>query len=238
MCQSGDVPEKIKIECRRAVEYLEEKGVAGITGDCGYMIHIQKIISDATDKPVFVTSLLQLPSLCLCFDSDETIAVFTANSKTLMPMLPGLLQMCGLQEDDKQRIQVVGCQDVEGFDAVAKGEAVDVLRVEPGIVALAKQTIAENPRIKAILLECTELPVYADSLKFATGLPVYDSISVCNSFMAGFLDNPRIGLNDFHETWKGTQQEDKFESVLSRKPTVGTVNSDISNVELEDEESV
>lgn len=42
---------------------------------------------------------------------------------------------------------------------------VDVARVTPGIVALAKATVAANPRIRAVLLECTELPPYADSLR-------------------------------------------------------------------------
>lgn len=187
MCQSGELSDEIKVECRQAVQYLEKQGVSGITGDCGFMIHIQDLISVVTNKPVFMTSLVQLPSLCMCFDSDEIIAIFTANSTTLLPILPRLLEMCALRQEDKDRIQVVGCQDVDGFDAVEKGEAVDVLKVDAGIVALAKQVVAENPRIKAILLECTELPAYADSLKFATGLPVYDSNSVCNSFMAGFL---------------------------------------------------
>ena len=215
MCQSGELSDEVKVECRQAVQYLEKQGVSGITGDCGFMIHIQDLISDVTNKPVFMTSLVQLPSLCMCFDSDETIAIFTANSTTLLPILPRLLEMCALRQEDKDRIQVVGCQDVDGFDAVEKGEAVDVLKVDAGIVALAKRVVAENPRIKAILLECTELPAYADSLKFATGLPVYDSISVCNSFMAGFLDNPKIGLNDFHEAWDGKQAEYTFGACLS-----------------------
>jgi len=216
MCQSGELPDNVKAECLRAVKYLEQQGVSGITGDCGFMINIQDLISDATNKPVFTTSLVQLPSLCMCFDSDETIAVFTANSNTLLPILPRMLEMCALRQEDKDRIQIVGCQDVDGFDAVEKGEAVDVVKVDAGIVALAKSVIAANPRIKAILLECTELPAYADSLKLETGLPVYDSISVCNSFMAGFLDNPRIGLNDFHEAWDGTQAEYSFGACLSR----------------------
>mmetsp|Transcript_23584 Transcript_23584/g.33688 ORF Transcript_23584/g.33688 Transcript_23584/m.33688 type:complete len:273 (+) Transcript_23584:24-842(+) len=215
MCQAGDLTEEVKRECRHAVQYLERQGVSGITGDCGFMIHIQDLISEVTNKPVFMTSLIQLPSLCMCFDQDETIAIFTANSNSLNPVLPQLLEMCALRQEDKDRIQVVGCQDVDGFDAVEKGVEVDVLKVDAGIVALAKRVIEENPRIKAILLECTELPAYADSLKFATGLPVYDSISVCNSFMAGFLDNPKIGLNGFHEEWDGTQKEYTFGACLS-----------------------
>lgn len=219
--------------------------MSGITGDCGFMIHIQDLISNIANKPVFTTSLVQLPSLCMCFNNDETIAVFTANSKSLMPILPRLLEMCALRQEDKDRIQVVGCQDVDGFDAVDKGEEVDVVRVEAGIVALAERVIKENPRIKAILLECTELPAYADSLKFTTGLPVYDSISVCNSFMAGFLDNPKIGLNDFHEEWDGTQEEYTFGSNLSERElknlcsqiTESTVDDDdISDSENNSEE--
>jgi len=232
MCQTGDLTDEVKIECRCAVQYLERQGVSGITGDCGFMIHIQNLISDVTNKPVFMTSLVQLPSLCMCFDSDETIAVFTANSDSLSPLLPRLLEMCALREKDKERIQLVGCQDVDGFEAVEKGEQVDVLKVEAGIVALAKRVIEENPRIKAILLECTELPAYADSLKFATGLPVYDSISVCNSFMAGFLDNPKIGLNDFQDSWDGIQEEYSFGACLTKKERAKLVSKIRRSVRL------
>ena len=31
--------------------------------------------------------------------------------------------------------------------------------------------------IRAILLECTELPPYADALRYHTGLPVWDAIT-------------------------------------------------------------
>ena len=116
MCQAGDLPDEVKNACRQAVQYLERQGVSGITGDCGFMIHIQDVISDVTNKPVFMTPLVQLPSLCMCFDNDETIAIFTANSKSLIPILPKLLEMCALRQEDKDRIQVVGCQDVDGFD--------------------------------------------------------------------------------------------------------------------------
>ena len=225
MCQTGDLTDEVILNCIDAVKYLNDKNVVGITGDCGFMINIQDLINEHTDKPVFLTSLVKLPSLCACYDKGETIAVFTANSVTLDPILPKLLEMSAVKPEHQSRIQIVGCQNVDGFDAVEKGEKVDVERVTPGIVALALEEIAKNPKIKCILLECTELPPYSDALKYETGLPVYDSISVCNSFMGGFLDNPRFGLNNFQAPWDGKQDPYKFGDNLTEKEKDNLVNT-------------
>ena len=85
-----------------------------------------------------------------------------------------------------KRIVLVGAQDVDGFESVALGELVDYKKVEPGIVKLAKDTLKQHPRMKAFLFECTELSAYSDSVREATGLPVFDIITtsdfVINSF--------------------------------------------------------
>lgn len=47
--------------------------------------------------------------------------------------------------------------------------------------------------IRALLLECTELPPYGDALRYATGLPTYDAITTADAFIHGFMDNPRFG---------------------------------------------
>ena len=81
---------------------------------------------------------------------------------------------------------MAGVQDVDGFESVALGELVDYKKVEPGIVKLAKETLKQYPRLKAFLFECTELSAYSDSVREATGLPVFDIITtsdfVINSF--------------------------------------------------------
>ena len=81
---------------------------------------------------------------------------------------------------------MVGAEDVEGFEAVAVGDMVDYKKVEPGIVNLAQETIRRYPGIRAFLFECTELSAYSDSVRQATGLPVFDIITssdfVINSF--------------------------------------------------------
>ena len=225
ICQKGGdaITEEIKQNTREAVKYLEKQGVVGITGDCGFMINIQDIVNDSTNKPVFLTSLVGLPSITNAFDNNETIAVLTANSNSLDPILPRLLNMSGISEKNKQRLQIVGCQNVDGFDAVEKGEKVDVQRVTPGIVALVKKEIQANPKIKCILMECTELGPYSDSVRAATGLPVYDSITTANSFMEGFLDNKRFGSNYWQKGFSG-QTPYKFGDNLTKEEKNELVN--------------
>ena len=101
----------------------------------------------------------------------------------------------------------MGCEDVDGFDAVALGEKVDTKRVMPGIVAKCQKTLMENPMVRCFLFECTELPPYSDAVRHATGLPVYDAITSCNMIMEGMVDNARFGLNGWHLDWDGQQAD-------------------------------
>merc|ERR1712127_876950 len=80
----------------------------------------------------------------------------------------------------------------------------------PGMVKKAKDTIKKYPNVRAFMFECTEMPPYADAIRHATGMPVYDSITSCNSFMSGLLDNTRFGLVGWQKEWDGTQEDYKF----------------------------
>merc|ERR1719443_426891 len=162
-----------------------------------------------TKKPVFMSSLAQLPAVTCAFAKKEKIAIFTANSETLLPMRALIRDECGVDLDHPVRFVIVGCQDVPGFEAVANGTKVDVKAVTPGIVAKAKKVLAEDPAIRGFLFECTELPPYSDAVRFATGMPVWDAITSADMFMVGFQDNVRFGINDWQEAWDGVQ--DKYE---------------------------
>ena len=91
----------------------------------------------------------------------------------------------------------MGCEDVPGFEAVAVGGKVDTAKVEPGVVAKAQAALKANPKARAILMECTELPPYSDAVRHATGVPVFDAITNCDFFINSFRDNLRFGKNDW-----------------------------------------
>ena len=110
-----------------------------------------------------------------------------------------------------ERYKIIGCEHVEHFGTeVAKGYKVDREKATPGIVKLAKETQYQHPNVRAFLFECTELPQFSDAVRAATGLPVYDSITMSDSFMAGVTDNTRFGEDGWQGKWDGKQQDYKF----------------------------
>jgi len=224
MCQSGKLTPEVEERFIEAIKWLDkDKDVTGISGDCGFMMFFQQLARCHTKKPVFMSSLAQLPAVTCGYSSDELIAILTANGVTLEPMRPLIKDECGVDTYEK-RYLIYGCEKVPGFDAVIKGEKVDVKKVTPGIVALCKNVIAEHPEVRGFLFECTELPPYADSVRFETGLPVWDSITACNFFISARLDNPRGGLDDWQQKWDGKNDQYEYGDNLSSREKSQLVN--------------
>ena len=185
-----------KAEFDAAITRLEATdGVVGITGDCGFLMNYQHEARRQATLPCFVSAVMQCHILSCAYAVDEEFLVLTANGATLRPSFDKMLSLAHVTDPARQaRFHVLGCETVDGFDAVAKGEKVDVARVTPGIVALAKAAVAANPRIRAVLLECTELPPYADSLRCELKLPVLDAITLVDFFHSAVTDYPVFGL--------------------------------------------
>eukprot|EP00429_Kryptoperidinium_foliaceum_P051093 CAMPEP_0176105734 /NCGR_PEP_ID=MMETSP0120_2-20121206/53059_1 /TAXON_ID=160619 /ORGANISM="Kryptoperidinium foliaceum, Strain CCMP 1326" /LENGTH=691 /DNA_ID=CAMNT_0017439851 /DNA_START=65 /DNA_END=2140 /DNA_ORIENTATION=+ len=214
MAQSGRMTYAVQKEFENAIKWLESKKVSGITGDCGFMMAFQPIARDIATVPVFMSSMVQCPMVSVAFDKYDQILILTANSKTLGPQKDVLLNHCGFDVDD-DRFVIAGCENVPGFDAVAKGEKVDVEKVTPGIVKMVKGILENQPSLRAIILECTELPPYADALRAEFGLPVWDAITCADFFISARKDNPRFGLNSWQLDWDGVQDEYQFGQNLS-----------------------
>ena len=223
MCQSGKMTEVVEKNFIKALKYLQyEKKVNAITGDCGFMMFFQDFARKHTTIPILMSALAQLPAVTCAFSEDEEIIIMTANGKTLEPMRNIIRKECGVNTQ-KKRFNIIGCEDVDGFEAVALGEKVDVEKCTPGIVAKAKQALENFPKARCFLLECTELPPYADSIRKETGLPVFDAITNANYFISGFQDNKNFG-EDFQDEWDGIQDDYKFGDNLDEQDLENLVN--------------
>ena len=65
------------------------------------------------------------------------------------------------------------------------GLGADSDRIEAEIISEAKEMVQQHPDMGAILLECSLMPPYAASVQNATGLPVFDFITMINYFQEG-----------------------------------------------------
>ena len=69
---------------------------------------------------------------------------------------------------------------------------------------------AQEPLLRAILLESTILPYFADSLRHARKVPVFDAITLADYIATSRTDNPRFGAafgrDDAVDRWKALDQ--------------------------------
>ncbi len=156
-----------------AARKLEAAGAAAIVGACGFFAHFQPAVADAVNVPVFLSSLTQLPLVEMGLKRDQKVLVFAADGSSVNAEL---LSRVGALPD---RIIVQNVGDREAFAPIRWGKtALDNGALIDDLVALAQAQVADHPEIGAILLECSDLPPYAADIHDATGLPVFDFITL------------------------------------------------------------
>lgn len=166
---------EIEAEIIDAAKELEADGVRAIIGACGYFAHFQRQVAEAVDVPVFLSSLCQIPIIKLGLKSSQKIAVFAASGENLNDTL---LQKVGVDLNDCV-IQNIG--NLESFAPIRWGKTqLDNGRLTKDLMEVAQKLVSERPEIGAILLECSDLPPYASDIQRATGLPVFDFITLIN----------------------------------------------------------
>lgn len=118
----------------------------GVVATGGFMFWFQRLAREHTKKPMLLSSLVALPTITASFANHEQVMIMTANGKTLEPMHELIANFCGV-DIHCNRYVIVGCEDVPGFEAVERGEKVDTVKVQPGIVDLAKKVVSDYPGV-------------------------------------------------------------------------------------------
>jgi hypothetical protein len=178
-------------DLRQAAGDLVQQGVRAVTGDCGFMGIHQKKLAHELGVPVFLSSLLQIPFISIMIGENARVGIITADSKSLNA---DLLAAVGVS--DPANIVVGGLEDSPQFYrfAIEETGSLDTVAVEKEVVAVARHMVAENPQIKAILLECSLLPPYGAAVQAAFNLPVFDYITMINFVFAAVVKLPYSGF--------------------------------------------
>jgi hypothetical protein len=170
---------------------LEREGVGAITTNCGFLVKLQRELSAAVSVPVFTSSLLLVPLVQRMLSPGRRVGVLTVDASALTPE-----HLLGAGIGPDVPLAVAGMEGEKEFTRVMIGDEaeldVDLARDEH--VRVARRLVGEHPDVGAIVLECTNMPPYTADIQRATGLPVFDVVSlvhlVHDAVVAGLPPRP------------------------------------------------
>jgi len=168
--------QKLLIPLIEAARELEKEGVKALTGSCGFLAIFQKEIADAVEIPVFTSSLIQVPLVYNMLGKNKKIGIITAHKEKLTEKH---LEAVGIVNIP---ICIVGMENQKNFsNMILKQQPFgDIEKVEKEILEVSKNLIENNSGIGAIVLECTNMPPYAEAIQKVINLPVFDIVTLIN----------------------------------------------------------
>jgi hypothetical protein len=145
---------------------LIDLGARALTTSCGFLVRFQQELQAALPVPVWTSSLLKLAELTrpgvVTVDASR-LGVFELARAGAQPDTPveGLDSGCHLQ-----RTLLEDCPTL------------DEQRARQDVVDAALRLVQRHPELDSIVLECTNMPPYADDVARATGRPVHHLMSL------------------------------------------------------------
>ncbi len=161
----------------RAAHELEQEGVRAIATSCGFNAIFQRELANAVCVPVFASSLIQVPLVHQMLREDRTVGIITADSGCLTEKH---LEGAGIPQATPVAIR--GLEATQEFSKIRDDPdaVLDVSRFQEEVVGIAEALVREKPEVGAIVLDCTDLPPFAAAIRRATGLPVFDFVTLTN----------------------------------------------------------
>ena len=163
-----------------AAQELIDAGAHGIATTCGFLARWQDALTAKVSVPVMTSVLLAAPLVARTLPRGKRLGVVTYSAADLDgPVLAGV----GVPTDTP----VTGVDPDGVFARTIRhgGTALDRGAMAADVVAAAQRLVAAHPDVGAIVLECANMPPYADDVRRATGLPVHDAAALVRWFHAG-----------------------------------------------------
>lgn len=160
-----------------AAHALAAEGCAAIATSCGFLARWQRELQAALlPLPVWSSALLQLAEQQA---QGRRCGVITVEAASLQ----------------RAHFEGVGADPATPVEGIAPGSALhrtllqnlpalDAADAQAQVLAAAGRLLARAPALDTLVLECTNLPPYADALRAATGLRVLDVVTLLTQRMA------------------------------------------------------
>ncbi|HZB32332.1 MAG TPA: aspartate/glutamate racemase family protein [Streptosporangiaceae bacterium] len=174
----------------RAAQELEARGVAAITGACGFLVIFQKRLADAVGVPLYVSSLIQLPMVHRMLRADQKVGLLVAKERSLTRRH---LEAIG---GEHVPICVAGMAEQPEFREVmleGRRAELDVDRLAHEVLGQTERLARDNPDMGALVIECTDLVPFAHAIQERIGVPVFDIVTLTEMVYQSLTRRPFRG---------------------------------------------
>lgn len=163
-----------------AARELVADGVDGITTNCGFLSLFQKELAQAAGVPVAASSLMQVEAVNRLLPPGKRTGILTISAESLSVKH---LEMANVPPDTP----IHGTEGGREFTRVILDDEpeMDVEAARADNVDAARELMAANPDIGALVLECTNMTPYAADIREAVGVPVFSMLSFVTWFQSG-----------------------------------------------------
>ena len=154
---------------------LEREGVGAVTTNCGFLVKYQAELAASVRVPVLTSSLLLVPLVHRMLPRGRRVGILTVSASTLEAV-----HLRGAGIGPEVPIAVAGLEGEKEFSRVLLGDEteLDVDQAREEHVRVARRLVADHPDVGALVLECTNMPPYSSDIQRASGLPVFDIVSL------------------------------------------------------------
>jgi hypothetical protein len=157
-----------------AAHQLIADGASAISTSCGFLARWQRELQSTLPVPIWSSALMLLPGL-----AHLRPGVITIEAVSLTPA----------------HFQAVGADPATPCEGIKPGSPLhrtllenlpmlDTEDAQQQVLDAGRRLLARHPDIGAWVLECTNLPPYAEALQLATGRPVHHIVSMLHQRMA------------------------------------------------------
>ncbi len=160
-----------------AARELVDEGCTAITTSCGFLVLFQQQLAAALPVPVMTSSLLQIAAIEKHLTPGKRVGVLTIDANSLTR---DHLVAAGARVDTPVEGTESGVEFTRGI--LGNELTLDMERAQQDVVDAALRLTARHPEVAALVLECTNMPPYADAVRRATGLPVYDVLTAIENW--------------------------------------------------------
>lgn len=157
---------------------LADAGLPAVITTCGFNIIYQDMLADALPIPIATSSLLLLPLALRLTPGRRRVAVLTYDARQLDERF---LAAAGIAPAERDRLVIEGLEGTDTWLQLAQpAPALELHVLAADVMAVIDRLLTRAPDIGALFFECSALCPFSPKVRAATGLPVYDFLTLAD----------------------------------------------------------